>query len=112
MTGDCTTSGQDSLPAAAPTGLAASNEPARTAVDRRDSGEKGALDAQPGARLFVQAAGIELVIAAPPARAGRLPQITGTDRVLTVRTGVRAALDRHGTAGPLPQEGAPPCRAS
>jgi anti-anti-sigma factor len=70
------------------------------------------LNALLKARLAAQAADIDLLITAPPAHVETLLKITGTDCLFTTRDSVRAALNGRPTARPLPQEGAPPCRAS
>ncbi|MFI8454316.1 STAS domain-containing protein [Kitasatospora sp. NPDC085464] len=44
------------------------------------------------ARLDAKAAGVEMVLAAPPPQTMRLLEVTGTDEVFTVRSSVRTAL--------------------
>ncbi|MER6300690.1 STAS domain-containing protein [Kitasatospora sp. NPDC001539] len=50
------------------------------------------LNALLAARMDARAAGVEMVLAAPPPQTMRLLEITGTDELFTVRSSVRAAL--------------------
>lgn len=50
------------------------------------------LNALLAARLHARAAGVEMVLAAPPPQTMRVLEITGADEVFTIRATVRAAL--------------------
>ncbi|MET8545273.1 STAS domain-containing protein [Kitasatospora sp. NPDC004799] len=74
--------------------------PPRLVVDLAGLGfcDSACLNALLSARLAAQAAGVELLLAAPAAQVRRLLEITGTDELFTVRPSVPAAVGGAGAA--------------